>query len=74
MGRSKCIIIISLVGKNLKEQLVTLEEDLAELTDMLQVEAQSIPNITHPDVPIGGEESSTLRKMVCMSLGYFLTK
>lgn len=51
-------------GKNLKERLSTLEENLAQLTDMLQLEAQSIPNITHPNVPIGGEDSSTLRKMV----------
>lgn len=61
-----------LAGKNLKEQLITLEEDLAELTDMLQLEAQSIPNITHPDVPVGGEDHSTLRKMVCWLLRSFL--
>ncbi|KAM3237777.1 serine-tRNA ligase, chloroplastic/mitochondrial isoform X1 [Capsicum chacoense] len=51
-------------GKNLKEELVTLEEELLKLTDELQQEAQSIPNMTHPDVPLGGEDSSTVRKMV----------
>lgn len=51
-------------GKNLKEGLVTLEEDLLKLTDELQQEAQCIPNMTHPNVPIGGEDCSTLRKMV----------
>ncbi|GAA0152301.1 aminoacyl-tRNA synthetase [Lithospermum erythrorhizon] len=51
-------------GKNLKEGLVTLEEDLLKLTDELQQEAQCLPNMTHPDVPIGGEESSTVRKLV----------
>ncbi|KAK2659804.1 hypothetical protein Ddye_006337 [Dipteronia dyeriana] len=51
-------------GKNLKEGLVTLEEDLLKLTDELQLEAQCIPNMTHPDVPIGGEDSSKIRKMV----------
>ncbi|KAF5746790.1 serine--tRNA ligase mitochondrial [Tripterygium wilfordii] len=51
-------------GKNLKEGLMTLEEDLLKLTDELQQEAQSIPNMTHPDVPIGGEDCSTVRKMV----------
>ncbi|XP_058086680.1 serine--tRNA ligase, chloroplastic/mitochondrial isoform X2 [Magnolia sinica] len=50
-------------GKNLKEGLVALEEDLIQLTDKLQEEAQSIPNITHPDVPIGGEDCSALKKM-----------
>ncbi|KAK9069528.1 hypothetical protein SSX86_011432 [Deinandra increscens subsp. villosa] len=51
-------------GKNLKEKLVTLEENLIKLTDTLQREAQCIPNMTHPDVPIGGEDSSTIRKTV----------
>ncbi|CAD6256237.1 unnamed protein product [Miscanthus lutarioriparius] len=51
-------------GKNLKEGLIALEEDLVQLTDKLQLEAQSIPNTTHPDVPVGGEESSVLRKEV----------
>lgn len=50
-------------GKNLKEGLATLEEDLVKLTDELQLEAQCIPNLTHPLVPIGGEDSSTVRKM-----------
>ncbi|CAN6381768.1 unnamed protein product [Urochloa humidicola] len=51
-------------GKNLKEALIGLEEDLVGLTDKLQLEAQSIPNATHPDVPVGGEESSVVRKEV----------
>ncbi|XP_031375130.1 serine--tRNA ligase, chloroplastic/mitochondrial isoform X1 [Punica granatum] len=51
-------------GKNLKEGLMTLEEDLVKLTDELQQEAQFIPNMTHPDVPIGDEDSSVIRKMV----------
>ncbi|XP_024930731.1 serine--tRNA ligase, chloroplastic/mitochondrial isoform X2 [Ziziphus jujuba] len=49
-------------GKNLKEGLLALEEDLLKLTDDLQQEAQCIPNMTHPDVPIGGEDCSTIRK------------
>uniref|UniRef100_M8BPS6 serine--tRNA ligase n=1 Tax=Aegilops tauschii TaxID=37682 RepID=M8BPS6_AEGTA len=51
-------------GKNLKESLIALEEDLVQLTYKLQLEAQSIPNTTHPDVPVGDEESSVTRKEV----------
>ncbi|KAK9095660.1 hypothetical protein Scep_027129 [Stephania cephalantha] len=51
-------------GKRLKDALVNLEEDLVQLTDKLQQEAQCIPNMTHPDVPIGGEDCSALRRMV----------
>ncbi|CAI0549228.1 unnamed protein product [Linum tenue] len=51
-------------GKNLKEALASFEEDLVKLSDELQQEAQSIPNMTHPDVPIGGEDSSAVRKKV----------
>lgn len=51
-------------GKNLKEGLVSLEENLLKLTEQLQQEAQCIPNTTHPDVPIGGEDCSIIRKMV----------
>ncbi|CAL5384042.1 unnamed protein product [Camellia sinensis] len=51
-------------GKNLKEGLITLEEDLLILIDELQQEAQRIPNMTHPDVPVGGEDCSVLTKMV----------
>lgn len=51
-------------GKNLKETLAALEEDLAILIDKLQLEAQCLPNITHPDVPTGSEEKSVVRNMV----------
>ena len=59
-------------GKNLKEGLATLEEDLVKLTDERQMEAQCIPNMTHPHAPIGGEDSSTVRAMVCNSFNCFL--
>ena len=66
------LIIILLLffhsGKNLKEKLLSLEEDLLKLTDDLQQEAQCLPNLTHPDVPIGGEDCSTIRKKVFLFL------
>lgn len=55
---------VLLLGKNLKESLVTLEENLVKLQDELQHVARSIPNMTHPDVPVGGEDSSAIRKEV----------
>lgn len=55
-------------GKSLKDQLAALEEELVKLTDELQQETQCIPNMTHPNVPIGGEDSSRIRKMVCQLL------
>ncbi|XP_021677680.2 serine--tRNA ligase, chloroplastic/mitochondrial isoform X2 [Hevea brasiliensis] len=51
-------------GKNLRDGLIMLEEDLLKLSDELQQEAQFIPNMTHPDVPIGEEDRSIVRKMV----------
>jgi hypothetical protein len=30
----------------------------------LQVEGQRIPNLTHPDVPLGGEENAAIIRMV----------
>lgn len=57
-------------GKNLKEGLTALEEDLVKLNDKLQQEAQCIPNMTHPDVPIGGEDRSTIRNMVFQLLQF----
>ncbi|KAL3835479.1 hypothetical protein ACJIZ3_010215 [Penstemon smallii] len=51
-------------GKNIKERLVSLEEDLLKLTDELQQEAQCVPNMTHPDVPSGGVDCSAVRKVV----------
>lgn len=48
----------------MKDALVSLEEDLLKLSDDLQQEAQCIPNMTHPDVPVGGEDCSTVRRVV----------
>eukprot|EP00897_Mesotaenium_endlicherianum_P004987 jgi/Mesen1/4516/ME000023S03890 len=51
-------------GKRLKDVLAGLEAELALLTEALQAEGRKIPNVTHPDVPVGGEELAVVRKLV----------
>ena len=43
-------------GKQLKEELEVLEAELNDLESQLQLEGQKIPNLTHPDVPLGNDE------------------
>ena len=45
-------------GKQLKEQIALLEQQLEQTQAELQNEALQIPNDTHPDVPVGDEDSS----------------
>lgn len=52
------------IGKQLKEQVAELELELTAISEKLQLEGQRIPNMTHPDVPIGSEDVATLRKEV----------
>lgn len=42
-------------GKALKQQSADLEVRLQQLENQLQVEAQRLPNLTHPDSPVGEE-------------------
>jgi seryl-tRNA synthetase len=51
-------------GKALKDELAGLEQELGALETTMQIEGQKIPNDTHPDVPIGGEEVAALRREV----------
>lgn len=51
-------------GKSLKEELAALDVDLNALEVQLQTEGQKIPNDTHPEVPVGGEEMAVLRREV----------
>jgi len=51
-------------GKALKEKGAALDEKLSALENALQIEGQKVPNKTHPDVPIGGEENANLRSEV----------
>lgn len=50
-------------GRTLKSDLAKLEVDLTSLESSLDVEASKIPNMTHPDVPRGGEENATVLSM-----------
>jgi len=45
-------------GKELKEELASLEVELGTVENDLNRELKNIPNMTHPDVPIGGEEDA----------------
>lgn len=40
----------------MKEAVAALEVGLEALEDELNAEGQRVPNMTHPDVPRGGEE------------------
>lgn len=51
-------------GQELKEKLSVLEEKLNHVELELQREGQRIPNTSHPNVPIGGEEVATVLKLV----------
>jgi seryl-tRNA synthetase len=44
-------------GKDLKEQIAVNETNHRELELALQQELALVPNMTHPDAPIGGEEA-----------------
>lgn len=58
-------------GKALKEQLAAVEAQLVAVEAQLQVEGQKLPNMTHPDVPPGGEDDAVVLREVC-GLGFDL--
>lgn len=79
-GMSRVLIKASLTalstsytGKQLKEQVSELEVELTRLQEKLQMEGQRIPNMTHPDVPIGSEDVATLRKEVLRSSATYVS-
>ena len=51
-------------GKALKDELASLEAALEAAENLLQVEAQKLPNLTHPDSPVGGEEVAAELRVV----------
>lgn len=51
-------------GKELKEQLEAIDAKLAAVEIALQREGQRIPNLTHPAVPLGGEDACVMLRTV----------
>jgi seryl-tRNA synthetase len=47
-------------GKKLKESITTAEAELAEAEKELDREARKIPNMAHPDAPVGKEDKDNL--------------
>ena len=45
-------------GREIKEQLAGLEDELKATEEQLQPLLENVPNMIQPDVPIGGEEDS----------------
>lgn len=46
-------------GKELREQAAASEQQVAEIEDQIRAEQLRIPNMTHPDAPIGADESAS---------------
>ena len=47
-------------GKKLKESITTAETELANIETELEKEARKVPNMAHPDAPIGKEDKDNL--------------
>ncbi|MDR2133916.1 MAG: serine--tRNA ligase [Treponema sp.] len=47
-------------GKKLKEEIASCEAELAETEKNLEAEALRIPNMAHPDAPVGKEDKDNL--------------
>lgn len=47
-------------GKRLKELIAGQEEELNRITEELNAEAKRIPNMAHPDAPVGKEDKDNL--------------
>lgn len=45
-------------GKRLKQEIADRESELRELSERLTAAAETLPNLTHPDSPVGATEES----------------
>jgi seryl-tRNA synthetase len=51
-------------GKGLKAAVIEADSHLEMATSALEAEACKLPNLSHPDVPIGGEENANVLRLV----------
>lgn len=51
-------------GKALKDRLAEMEARLQSAKDRLQMEAQRLPNLSHPSSPVGSEEEAAVLETV----------
>jgi seryl-tRNA synthetase len=47
-------------GKNLKDEIAAADTELSKLEAELEAEARRIPNMAHPDAPVGREDKDNL--------------
>jgi len=47
-------------GKKLREEITAAETELATVEEQLETEARKIPNMAHPDAPVGREDKDNL--------------
>jgi seryl-tRNA synthetase len=51
-------------GRALKEEIALLEADVESLAAELEIAARNIPNMTHPEVPAGGEDEGNVLQLI----------
>lgn len=47
-------------GKRIKEELASLESSVTELSEQMNALAMAVPNLSHPETPIGEEDNATV--------------
>ena len=50
-------------GKTIKTTVTDLDKELASLQSQLLEEGLKIPNLYHPDIPVGGEDAAKVIKV-----------
>jgi len=58
-------------GKELKAQIASIDSETSDLKSKLSSEASKIPNMAHPDAPIGKEDKENFQIKVCGTVPNF---